>query len=176
MGREITARRHWYYTECTQGVLIDETIGTDPRLLCYILEDTVRPYTEPKVPGATAIPTGRFQLTVDYSQRFRKYMFHIESVPGFSGIRIHGGNRAVDTEGCLLTGDALGDRDVLYSQAALAKLYTELTVPDGWDESYNCAKVRMKEPTWITVENGTHLEGHTEIDPKEVVNLGQEKK
>lgn len=156
--RELIARRHWFFADATVGILLDAPTSVDERMLAYTEEDTVRPFGAVKVSGETAIPTGRYSLTVDYSKRFRKYMFHIESVPGFDGIRIHAGNTAADTEGCILVGDAKGENSVLYSRASLEKLYTELTMPDGWDESRGCSRLRMKEPTFITVENGVHLE------------------
>lgn len=70
--------------------------------LCYTLEDVVR--DGPKVPGATAIPPGTYVLTVNYSQRFKKPLPLLLSVPGYAGIRLHGGNTHEDTEGCPLLG------------------------------------------------------------------------
>ena len=57
-----------------------------------------------KVPGETAIPRGYYRLTVSMGQRFGKLMPEIKDVPGFSGVRIHGGNSAVDSLGCPLLG------------------------------------------------------------------------
>ena len=37
-------------------------------------------------------------------QRFQKLMPLIEGVPGFTGVRIHGGNTHLNTEGCPLLG------------------------------------------------------------------------
>ena len=88
----------------------DVTLG---RLLCgvehigYICEDADREleeFPERKIPGETAIPRGRYHLTTSFSNRFQRVMPLIEDVPGFSGVRIHGGNTAADTEGCPLLG------------------------------------------------------------------------
>lgn len=73
----------------------------DGKWECYILEDVVRPT---KIAGKTAIPAGRYQVTVTLSPRFGKLMPLVSGVPGYSGVRIHPGNKAEDTEGCLLPG------------------------------------------------------------------------
>lgn len=57
-----------------------------------------------KIPGTTAIPRGRYRLTTSLSNRFGRELPLLENVPGFSGVRVHGGNTAADTEGCLLLG------------------------------------------------------------------------
>lgn len=58
-----------------------------------------------KVYGETAIPTGTYSVTYTYSTRFKKYMPLINNVKGFDGIRIHSGNTAKDTLGCIIVGD-----------------------------------------------------------------------
>ena len=57
-----------------------------------------------KVYGETAIPTGTYKLVIDYSNRFKKNMAHILNVPGYEGIRIHTGNSAKDSLGCIIVG------------------------------------------------------------------------
>lgn len=57
-----------------------------------------------KVKGATAIPRGRYRIELTHSPRFGISMPQLMDVPGFEGIRIHRGNDADDTEGCLLPG------------------------------------------------------------------------
>lgn len=57
-----------------------------------------------EVYGKTAIPTGHYQVEITYSHRFKRLLLILVSVPGFAGIRIHPGNRHIDTEGCLLPG------------------------------------------------------------------------
>lgn len=57
-----------------------------------------------KIKGETAIPTGIYQVLLTYSPKYKKIMPLINNVKGYSGIRIHSGNTAKDTEGCLLVG------------------------------------------------------------------------
>lgn len=76
------------------------------RFECYTLEDVVRPAGAPKVWGQTAIPAGRYEVRLTYSTRFHEVMPELLRVPGYEGIRIHAGNTAADTAGCLLTGTA----------------------------------------------------------------------
>ena len=102
----------------------------------YCLEDTSRglnsqdPLTEilaKKVPAQTAIPTGLYEVIIDDSARFERPMPHILNVPGFDGIRIHAGNTAKDTEGCLLLGMSFGIDFVGESRKAFESFFARLT-------------------------------------------------
>lgn len=95
--------------------------------LCDILEDEVReqpgiPVAEWKQAGRTAIPSGLYRITLEYSNRFGPDTLTVANVPGFAGIRIHGGNTQFDTEGCLLPGTRNSDTTVAGSQFALKGL------------------------------------------------------
>ncbi len=83
---------------CTIGKMYID--GTE---MCYTLEDIVRPDGE-KVYGETAIPAGRFRVDVTFSNRFQRELPLVLGVPNFTGIRIHPGNTAADTHGCILVG------------------------------------------------------------------------
>lgn len=106
---EVLIKRKWMKPTYTiSKVYVD---GVD--FGCNCLEDTDRGLKETmtiadiakvKVKGATAIPTGTYSVIYTYSPKFRKYLPLLESVRGFEGIRIHSGNTASDTEGCLLMG------------------------------------------------------------------------
>ncbi|MPS48558.1 DUF5675 family protein [Methylobacillus sp.] len=94
---------------------------------CFILEDIPRPK---KVYGKTAIPAGTYRVVITHSPRFKKPMPLLLNVPGFEGIRIHAGNTADDTEGCLLPGrtrskDFVG-QSVLAYNALFAKIKAAL--------------------------------------------------
>lgn len=80
----------------------------------YTCEDTDR-HLElggEKLYGKTAIPRGRYQVVVSYSNRFKREMPELLLVRYFTGVRIHGGNDAADTLGCPLLGAELTDTGV----------------------------------------------------------------
>lgn len=113
---------------------------------CDSLEDTDRGLTSDmsiaeiakrKVAGKTAIPTGRYRVRVTYSPRFRQMMPILEGVRGFQGIRIHTGNTAKDTDGCLLVGKNKKVGMVLESRATYELLYK---------------KIVKSSETWITIK------------------------
>jgi hypothetical protein len=95
---------------------------------CYILEDKDRRLEEGgvKVPGETAIPRGTYPVIITYSNRFKTELPLLKNVPGYEGVRIHPGNYAKDTEGCLLPGSGVGEDMVLNSRATFAKLFKKI--------------------------------------------------
>lgn len=112
---------------------------------CFTLEDKDReplPWAQPqavsnwKVAGTTAIPRGKYKLELTFSQRFQRVMPQIIAVPGFTGIRVHSGNRPEDTEGCVIVGQDLGEipDQVLNSKPAFAKLFE--IIKNGGDSQW----------------------------------------
>ena len=57
-----------------------------------------------KIKGETAIPVGIYKVLITYSPKYKRNMPLIANVKGYLGIRIHSGNTAKDTEGCILVG------------------------------------------------------------------------
>lgn len=109
----------------------DVTIGSlavDGTWQCWTLEDVVRPKGI-KVPGQTAIPFGRYRVIITPSPRFGRDLPLLVDVPFFSGVRIHAGNTASDTEGCILVGpDRCSDgKSIGRSRVALDNLFIKLT-------------------------------------------------
>ena len=111
------------------------TIGklyVDGEYFCDTLEDKDRGLTSDmslkdikkiKVYGQTAIPSGRYRVTMNMSSRFKKVVSLLLNVPGFDGIRIHSGNTAADTQGCILLGQNKVVGKVINSRIYTDKLY-----------------------------------------------------
>lgn len=131
----------------------DYTIGrlyVDGELFCNTLEDRDRGLDDSqslehiksvKVAGRTAIPTGRYKVTLNvvspkYSKR-KQYDFCGGRVPrliglkGYDGVLIHIGNTAADTEGCILVGENKVKGQVINSTATFKRLYKRLQEADG---------------------------------------------
>ena len=89
----------------------DFTLGelsVDGKHFGYTCEDCDR-YIEvhgesAKVQDQTAIPRGRYKVEVSFSNRFQRELPIFLAVPFFTGIRIHGGNTAANSSGCVLLG------------------------------------------------------------------------
>jgi hypothetical protein len=136
MGMEIDLRRVELSSFCTIGELY-----VDGEFVCYTLEDAVRDH---KIPGETAIPAGRYQVILTWSPRFRRILPLLMDVPGFEGIRIHPGNTAADTEGCILVGKVRGAAAVFQSRDAFDALFLKLE-----------AATIVGREIWITIRNVT---------------------
>jgi hypothetical protein len=106
---------------CTIGELL-----VDGEHECWTLEDVVRPDGAPKVAGETAIPYGTYKVIINRSTRFQRDMPLLLGVPNFSGIRIHSGNLATQTEGCLLVGTGHTGTSVTNSRLAFDALFTKI--------------------------------------------------
>jgi hypothetical protein len=126
-------------TNCTLGQLF-----YNGQEFCKTIEDIDRKLEvvgcHAKIPYLTAIPRGRYEVIISFSDRFKKYMPLLLNVPCFDGIRIHSGNRTEDTEGCLIVGSDFSGDSVINSRVTFTKLMTML-------KSYE-----KKEKIWIIIE------------------------
>lgn len=111
---------------------------------CNTLEDTDRGLRQDmqleeikkkKVYGQTAIPSGSYECVYTYSNRFKKMLPLLKDVPGFDGIRIHPGNSAKDTEGCILVGKNNKKGWVSDSRLWTNKLISKMK--EAWDKKEN---------------------------------------
>lgn len=107
--------------DCTIGELL-----VDREHECWTLEDVVRPDGAPKVYGETAIPYGTYRVVITFSNRFQRDLPLLLNVPGFEGIRIHPGNTAADTHGCLLVGTGRTGASVTNSRMAFDALFPKI--------------------------------------------------
>lgn len=104
-----------------------------------------------KLAHITAIPTGRYQVTMNVvSPRMSRSNFYKQygggrvprllNVPAYEGILIHCGNTAKDTDGCILLGKNTKVGMVLESRQTYANLYPLLE-----------ATAKKGEKIWITI-------------------------
>ena len=111
---EITIDRRWKKPKYTiSNVYVNGKRFTDGKQYCNALEDTDRGLTsdmtvdqilKKKLYGKTAIPTGRYNITLYDSPKFKKNLPAVNAVKGFTGVLIHSGNKPEDTLGCILIG------------------------------------------------------------------------
>lgn len=102
---------------------------------CDTLEDTDRGLNAAmsvdeilaqKIKAQTAIPTGKYDVILTFSPRFKRVLPLLLSVKGYEGVRLHAGNTNKDTEGCLLVGENKVKGQVINSRATLEKLMSAL--------------------------------------------------
>ena len=119
----------------------DYTIGKmylNGEYFCDTLEDTVRDLkVVKKIYGETAIPEGRYRVEMTYSPKFKRILPLLLKVPFFEGIRIHSGNSADDSLGCLLVGENKVKGKVINSRKTEDKL-TDI--------------LRKEKEIWITIK------------------------
>lgn len=118
--------------KCTQGVMTVDGVYE-----CFTLEDVVR---EEKIFGETAIPAGTYKVIVSFSNHFKRDLPLLVGVPNFEGVRIHPGNTAANTEGCILVGQTKGLDFIGSSKLAFDPLYAKIL--SAWTRH---------EDIWITI-------------------------
>jgi hypothetical protein len=123
---KLTLKRFHFADTYTMGKLF-----IDGKAFCDVIEDLNRDLNkdgdlkdanEGKVYGQTAIPFGTYKVEITMSARFKKELPLLIDVPEFEGIRIHAGNTAEDSHGCLLVGENKVKGKVINSVATMDKL------------------------------------------------------
>lgn len=109
----------------------DATIGklvVDNGFQCFTLEDIGR---DTKVHGQTRIPAGTYEVkfrqvlsgkTSQYRAKYPWFQWHLElqDVPNYQYVYIHVGNKAADTEGCILLGASWDGKSAFIGSSAVA--------------------------------------------------------
>ena len=141
---EILLTRDTFTPTSTTG-----TLSIDGKPFGYALEDFDRKLRQEmplgdialaKVARQTCIPYGRYEVRKTWSPRYGRHMPEVCDVPGFRGIRIHAGNDAGDTEGCILPGKTRA-RNRVYTSAKYA----------AWLEKEILLKLDAGERVFITI-------------------------
>lgn len=118
------------------GVRFSETLEDKDRGLKSSMSEME--ISSKKVYGQTAIPAGTYIIKMTYSSKFadrlwaRKYnnkVPEISDVKGFSGVRIHPGNTAEESLGCIFLGRNLEKGKVLQSTMYYYKFLDNYIIP-----------------------------------------------
>ena len=129
------------------------TIGklyVDGEYVCDTIEDTVRDLDkdgkfangEVKIPGKTAIPYGRYEITMkvkshkysnfskySWAKKYDGYLPRLLNVSQFDGVLMHVGNSALDSEGCIIVGENKVVGKVINSVNTFRRLMDDYLVP-----------------------------------------------
>lgn len=138
---EILVKRLYKKSEYTIGKMY-----INGEYFCDTVEDCDRGLTSDmtyeeiarrKVYGKTAIPPGRYDVVLSYSPKFKRSLPLLLSVKGYSGIRIHSGNTAEDSLGCIIVGENKIKGGVINSRVTMERLM---------------AKLQGQTNIWLTIE------------------------
>ena len=129
------------------------TIGklyVDGEYVADTIEDTVRDLDkdgkfangEVKIPGKTAIPYGRYEVTMkvrspkysnftkySWAKKYDGYLPRLLNVYQFDGVLMHVGNSALDSEGCIIVGENKVVGKVINSVNTFRRLMDDYLVP-----------------------------------------------
>lgn len=118
----LTLKRNGSNKQATIGKLY-----VDDVFFCYTLEDVQRAV---KIKHESAIPKGTYKVIISMSPRFKRLLPLLINVPGFDGIRIHPGNTAQDTDGCILVGQYTNEVFISNSAQTFNKLFDKIRGED----------------------------------------------
>lgn len=139
---ELLLDRKWKKESYTIGILyangerFSETVeDADRGLKSSMSEAEIRAR---KKYGITAIPTGRYEIKLGISPKFRTRVWgkkyeglvpEITNVKGFLGVRIHPANKASELLGCVAPGENKIKGGVINSVAAYYRLMNHYIMP-----------------------------------------------
>lgn len=142
MTHEWTVTRH-----TPEGDAILGTLDTHGGATCYTLERT-----------AVAIAEGRFQVTLTESARAKRGELWapgsdfklplLNYVPGRSAIRMHAGNAATDSDGCLLLGADVHGVMLANSRTAVTRIVNLLQTAERDQDLVYLTVQSLSMPNW----------------------------
>ena len=120
---KLTLQRYLFTDDYTMGLLFIDGV-----YFCDTIEDKYRgqDLKGKKVYGETCIPYGVYDVKITYSPKYKKNMPQILDVPYFEGVRIHSGNSAKDSFGCVICGIKSKNGEVLESRKTYNALIKRL--------------------------------------------------
>lgn len=132
-----TYTRNEYFCDTLEPTVLELKTTVDPQTVMRSPQkvQSLKPF---------AIPEGRYAVVITYSPKFKKWLplligdHYFNRL--FKGIRIHAGNSASDTRGCILVGRNQIVGQVLESRKWLYELKQKIVE----------AKARS-EPVWLTI-------------------------
>lgn len=114
---ELSILRTEFYEHCTLGEL-----SVDGRFMGHTLEGSFETNNSKGILNIQAIPTGRYEISVSYSNRFKEKLPLLSSVPYFSNVRLYSEANAIDIKGCILIGYQKHSNMVLKNKEAMKDL------------------------------------------------------
>lgn len=112
-------------------------ISIEGKHYAYTLED---PQRKEKIWGQTAIPAGMYRVCTTWSTKLKREVLMLSDVPGFDRVYVHSGNKAEDTEGCVLIARNLSNPDYIQGDSKIlvdqlfkrVKAYIAQGIPVWW--------------------------------------------
>ncbi len=138
----------WTVTrQAPEGDAILGTLDTHGGATCYTLEN-----------AATAIPEGRYPVTLTVSNRAKRDELWapgsdfklplINDVPGRSGIRMHAGNHASDSVGCFILGAEVQGVTLSQSRPSVIRIVNLLKNAEHDHDLVFLTVTSVKVPIW----------------------------
>lgn len=94
------------------------------------------------------IPELLYTLHVTRSPKFGRLLPIIDRVPGRSGIRMHAGNSAEDSKGCILVGKRQNEKDELFNSRSVEAMLTKLLLSADNTREAICLDITHDEPDY----------------------------
>ena len=133
-----TYKREEYFCDTLEPPVLEmkTSVSMDAVLRSSTKAEALKPF---------AIPEGRYAVVITWSPKFKMWLPVLLGGPDFNhlfkGIRIHAGNTAKDTQGCILVGRNQLVGQVLESRKWLYEL--KMKIVEAKDKG---------EPVWLTIK------------------------